>query len=84
MLKGNDMKVIYTSPVFKHADGSPRQFLVPLAGLSTHARRDECLIKMIALGGIHAVPTPEFLAIRKKMLAAKKKIEKNGWFAESR
>lgn len=78
------MKVIYVSPVFKNVDGSPREFLVPLAGLSTHAMRDEMLAKMIALGGVHAEPTKEFLGYRRKMLAAKKKIEKNGWFAEQR
>lgn len=77
------MKVIYTSPVFRNEDGSARKFLVPMAGLSTHAKRDEMLVKMIALGGIHAEPTEEFLSLRKKMMAAKRKIEKNGWFAEA-
>lgn len=75
------MKVIYTSPVFKDENGNARKFLVPAAGLSTHAKRDEMLVKLLALGGINAQPTEEFLAIRKKMMAAKKKIEKNGWFA---
>ena len=75
------MKVIYTSPVFKNADGSPRKFMVAAEGVSTYAKRDAMLVKMIALGGIHAVLTPEFLSYRKKMMAAKKKIEKNGWFS---
>lgn len=77
------MKVLYTSPIFTHRDGTPRQFLVPVEGLSTHCKRDEMLMKMMALGGIHAKPTEEFMSYRKKMLAAKRKIEKNGWFSEA-
>ena len=74
-------KVIYTSPVFKDENGNGRKFMVPAEGVSTHAKRDAMLIKMIALGGIHADPTPEFMGYRSKMMAAKRKIVKNGWFS---
>lgn len=76
------MKVIYTSPVFSHNNGTARQFSIPMEALSTYAKRDECLLKMIEMGGIYAKPTPEFLKIRSKMLAAKRKIERMGWFSE--
>lgn len=75
------MKVLYTSPVFKNADGTFRQFMVPVEGVKTHAKRDSALLAMIALGGIHARPTAEFLALRKTMMAAKRKIERAGWFS---
>lgn len=75
------MKAIYNSPVFKDVNGNARKFLIPLQGLSTHVLRDSMLLKMIELGGIGAKLTPEFMAYRKKMMAAKKKIEKNGWFS---
>lgn len=76
------MKVLYTSPVFKNADGSGRQFMIPLAAIKTYAKRDTALLAMTALGGIHAELTPEFLAHRKAMMAAKRKIEREGWFCE--
>lgn len=76
-------KVIYTSPVFRNEDGSGRQFIIPAAGVSTYATRDAMLLEMTALGGIYAKPTAEFMAYRKKMMAAKRKIEKNGWFSEA-
>ena len=40
------------------------------------------LLQMIALGGIDAKPTPEFMAYRKVMLSAKRKIERESWFCE--
>lgn len=76
------MKVIYTSPIFKDESGQPLQFKVPLAGLKYHQKRDYHLLEMMNLGGIHAQLTPEFLAHRKAMLSAKRKIEKNGFFSE--
>lgn len=75
------MKVVYTSPVFRNADGSARQVLIPLHAVETYAKRDAALLAMKALGGIHAVPTPEFMEFRKKMMSAKRKIEKNGWYS---
>jgi hypothetical protein len=77
------MKVLYTSPVFKNADGSGRQFIIPLNAVKTYAKRDAALLAMTALGGIHAKLTPEFMAHRKSMLSAKRKIEREGWFSEA-
>lgn len=77
------MKVLYTSPVFKNADGSGRVAMIPVAALETYAKRDAALLAMIDLGGIYAKPTPEFLALRKKMMSAKRKIEKNSWFSQT-
>ena len=76
------MKVIYTSPVFSHNNGTARQFSIPMEAIGTYAKRDECLLKMIAMGGIYAEPTAEFIKIRSKMLAAKRKIQKMGWSSE--
>lgn len=80
MRKGSEMKVLYTSPVFKDSDGSARQVLIPLHAVETYAKRDAALLAMMALGGIHAAPTPEFMAFRKTMMSAKRKIERNGWY----
>ena len=74
------MKVTYTSPAFRNADGSGRQFLIPVAAIKTYAKRDAALLAMLALGGIHATLTAEFLAHRKSMMSAKRKIEREGWY----
>jgi hypothetical protein len=76
------MKVLYTSPVFKNIDGSDRQFMIPLNAIKTYAKRDAALLVMIEMGGIHATPTTEFMAHRKTMMSAKRKIEREGWFCE--
>ena len=81
--KDTVMKVLYTSPVFKNVGGSSRQVMIPVAALETYAKRDAALLAMIELGGIHAKPTPEFMALRKKMMSAKRKIEKNCWFCQT-
>jgi hypothetical protein len=73
------MKIEYTSLVFKNADGSGRKFMIPSDALSTYLNRDTALLAMVDLGGIHATPTQEFMALRRKMLSAKRKIERNGW-----
>lgn len=75
------MKVMYTSPVFKNADGTLRQFMIPAVSVKTYTKRDSALLAMMALGGIHAQSTVEFMAHRKIMMAAKRKIEREGWFA---
>jgi hypothetical protein len=75
-------KIMYTSPVFKNADGSGRQFMIPLNAIKTYAKRDAALLAMLALGGIHATLTPEFISHRKTMMSAKRKIEREGWFCE--
>ena len=77
------MKVLYTSPVFKDAGLIPRQFWIPLHAVETYAKRDAALLAMMALGGIDADPTPEFMAFRKTMLSAKRKIERNGWYSKT-
>ena len=76
------MKVLYTSPVFKNIDGANRQYMVPVKALTTYAKRDAALLAMSALGGIYATPTAEFMAHRKVMMSAKRKIEREGWFCE--
>lgn len=76
------MKVLYTSPVFKDVNGAVRQYMVPVKALATYAKRDAALLQMIALGGIDAKPTPEFMAYRKTMMSAKRKIEREGWFCQ--
>lgn len=76
------MKVLYTSAFSKTVDGTFRQFMIPVEALSTYAKRDAALIQMSALGGIHAEPTKEFMALRKVMLSAKRKIERKGWFSQ--
>jgi hypothetical protein len=76
------MKVLYTSPVFKNADGSGRQFMIPAKAVQTYAKRDAALLVMTQMGGIHAKLTPEFIAKRKVMMSAKRKIEREGWFCE--
>jgi hypothetical protein len=74
------MKVLYTSPVFKNADNTGRQFMIPVNAVQTYAKRDAALLQMIEMGGIHAKLTPEFIAQRKAMLSAKRKIERESWF----
>ena len=76
------MKALYTSPVFKNADGSGRQFMIPLVAIKTYAKRDSALLAMTEMGGIYAKITPEFMAQRKAMMSAKRKIEREGWFCE--
>ena len=73
------MKVVYTSPVFTDLNGTARKFSIPVDAVTTYAKRDAALLKLIALGGINAEATPEVLAIRKTMLSAKRKIERQGW-----
>jgi hypothetical protein len=75
-------KILYTSPAFKNADGSGRQFMIPLNAIKTYAKRDAALLAMMEMGGIHATPTTEFMAHRKTMMSAKRKIEREGWFCE--
>lgn len=72
-------KILYTSPVFKNIDGTARQFMIPEQALKTYVKRDNALLAMIAMGGINAKPTVQFMAHRKVMLSAKRKIERQGW-----
>lgn len=76
------MKVAYTSPFFTNEDGSGRRFMIPAESVKTYQKRDACLMKMKALGGIYAAPTREFMKLRTQMMSAKRKIEKMGWYSE--
>ena len=71
------MRVVYTSPAVN------AMFLVPEAAVKTYQRRDTALLKLKALGGIHAPNTPEVRKLRNTMLAARRKIEREQWFCES-
>ena len=68
------MRVVYTSPAVN------AKFLVPEAAVKTYQRRDAALLKLKALGGIHAPNTPEVRKLRNTMLAARRKIEREQWF----
>ena len=71
------MRVIYTSPVFN------AKFSVPEAAVTTYQRRDVALLKLKALGGIHAPDTLEVRKLRNTMLAARRKIEREHWYCQS-
>jgi hypothetical protein len=73
------MYTVYVSPVFKDHHGQQRMFKIPVEAWSTYSTRDTALLALMELGGIHAKPTPEFMKIRSKMMAAKRKIERKGW-----
>lgn len=77
------MKVLYTSPVFKNQNGTPRQFMVPMAGLKYHQKRDTAVLKMMELGGINAPNTLETQKLMRAIRSAKRAIEKNGYFSTS-
>ncbi len=68
------MRVVYTSLAVN------AKFLVPEAAVKTYQRRDAALLKLKALGGIHAPNTPEVRKLRNAMLAARRKIEREQWF----
>lgn len=77
------MKALYISPLFNNLDGTPRKFMIEAAGIKTHAARDAAVIKMQALGGIHAKDTPETRKLMAAIIRAKRKIEREGWFSTS-
>ena len=77
------MKVTYISPVFTNTDGSPRIFTIPQIAVKTYTKRDSNLLKLKALGGIHAPNTEEVRKARSAMLAAKRKIEREGWYSQT-
>ena len=68
------MRVVYTSLAVN------AKFLVPEAAVKTYQRRDAALLKLKALGGIHAPNTQEVRKLRNTMLAARRKIEREQWF----
>lgn len=72
------MEVFYTSPV------TQQQFIIPLLALATYKKRDAALQKIIDLGGLNWNSTPpssELLRQHKIMMAAKRKIKREGWFS---
>lgn len=75
------MKVLYTSPLFKHVDGSPRKCWIPLPALNTYSRRDAAVMQLMALGGIDAPSTDETRKLIKTIRNAKRKIEREMWYS---
>lgn len=75
------MKALYISPIFRNEDGSPRKFMIPMAGLKAHQARDRAVLKMMELGGINAKDTSETRKLMSAIHRAKKAIEKNGWYS---
>jgi hypothetical protein len=65
-------KVLYSSPFMTNV-------LIPEAALSTYKRRDQALLALKELGGIQAPLTKEVNKLRKIMLNARRKIEREGW-----
>lgn len=70
------MNIVYNSPFFNTL------VVIPAVALNTYQKRDAALLKMRALGGIAAVPSAELIKQRSKMLAAKRKIEREGWYCQ--
>lgn len=75
------MKVIYVSPVFKNKNGQARKVMVEAAAVKTYRARDEAVLRMQELGGIHAKPTPETKKLMNTIIRAGRKIDKEGWFS---
>jgi hypothetical protein len=77
------MNVLYTSPIFKQANGSLRQSWIPLRALDTYERRDAAILQLKALGGIDAPDTEETRKLIKVIRATKRKIDREMWFSRS-
>ena len=78
------MKVLYTSPLFFNPEtGSYRTFWIDVKGLKYHQKRDNAVLRLQALGGIEAPDTPETRKCMKEIRAAKRAIERNGYFSTS-
>lgn len=74
------MKVLYVSPLFE-TNGEPRKFMVPLAGLKYHQKRDNAVLAMMALGGINAPDTAETRKHMAAIRSARRAIERNGFYS---
>ena len=74
-------KVLYISPIFNNQNGQPQRFLVPAEAVATYAKRDVAVMVLQSFGGIHAQQTSEFLKHHRRLMSAKRKIERNGWFS---
>ena len=70
------MNVVYNSPFFNTTS------VIPAIALKTYQNRDAALLKLRALGGIAAVPSAEVIKLRARMLAARRKIEREGWYSQ--
>ena len=81
MMKENTMHTIYVSPVFKSVDGSQKMFRIHVDAWKYYVRRDQALLALIELGGIHAPDTEIVRKLRRKMLSAKRAIERKGYFS---
>lgn len=68
--------MVYVSPFFNTSS------VIPAVALKTYKNRDLALIKMRELGGVAAGATPEMIKLRAKMLAAKRKIDREGWYSQ--
>lgn len=68
--------IVYVSPFFNTSR------VIPAVALKTYKSRDAALIKMRELGGVAAGATSEMIKLRAKMLAAKRKIEREGWYSQ--
>ena len=72
------MNVVYNSPFFNTSS------VIPAVALKTYQKRDACLIRMRELGGVAAgYKNPEVIKLRAKMLAARRKIEREGWYSQA-
>ena len=70
--------IVYVSPFFNTSS------VIPAVALKTYQKRDAALIKMRALGGISAsYKDPQVIKLRARMLAAKRKIEREGWYSQA-
>ena len=70
------MRITYQHPV------TMQLFSIPLVALATYKRRDAALQKIVDLGGLDfgsVRPSPELLRQHKIMMAAKRKIAREGW-----
>ncbi len=69
--------IVYNSPFFNTL------VVIPAVALKTYQKRDACLIRMREMGGVAAgYNNPEVIKLRAKMLAAKRKIEREGWYCQ--
>ena len=72
------MNVVYNSPFFNTSS------VIPAVALKTYQKRDAYLIRMRELGGVAAgYKNPEVIKLRAKMLAARRKIEREGWYSQA-
>jgi len=69
------MKVKYQSPL------KFPLMMVPEEAVSAYVLRDAALLALKAYGGVNAPDTREVRALRRFILASKRKIERNNWYS---